>query len=331
MLAFDTHEYDRAAFTAANGAGRHQLTFLEPRLDLRTAPLAKGYEAVVAFVNDRLDAPALEALGQGGVRLVVLRCAGHNNLDLVAAERLGIQAASVPSYTPNAVAEHVFALLLSMMRHIPRANARVRDGNFSVEGLVGFSLHGRVFGIVGLGQIGNAVAAIARGFGCRVIAHDPLVSVSELVEMVPLETLLATSDVVSLHAPLVPATFHLLDAANLARLRPNAILVNTSRGALIDTAALIDGLRAGRIGGVCLDVYEQEAGVFYSDLSNEILTDDMLARLLTFRNVLITSHMGFLTREALLEIAATTLDSLSEFEAGHGLSHGLTTRALTRH
>ena len=255
---------------------------------------------------------------------MALRCAGHNNLDLAAAAALGIQAVSVPSYTPNAVAEHVFALLLSMIRHIPRANARVRDGNFSVEGLVGTALHGRTFGIIGLGQIGRAVAAIAQGFGCRVLAFDPAPDPLAGVEIVPLDTVLTASDIVSLHAPLTPQTRHMIDAASLTRLRPGAILVNTSRGALVDTTALIDRLRTGQLGGVCLDVYEEEAGVFYQDLSNEILADDALARLLTFPNVLITSHMGFLTREALREIADTTIASLTEFEAGQPLRHALT-------
>ena len=276
------------------------------------------------FVNDGLDAAVLRIMAGLGVRLVALRCAGHNNLDLATAATLGIQAVSVPSYTPNAVAEHVFALLLSMVRHIPRANARVRDGNFSIEGLVGFSLHGRTFGVVGLGQIGRAVAAIARGFGCQVLAFDPAPESFAGVELVPLDTLLAESDIISLHAPLTRQTRHMIDAASLARLQPGAILVNTSRGALIDTPALIDRLRTGGLGGVCLDVYEEEAGIFYQDLSNEIIADDALARLLTFPNVLITSHMGFLTREALREIADTTIASLTAFEAGQPLTHALT-------
>lgn len=323
VLVTDTHEYERVALDAANAGGRHSLTFVAPRLDATTAVLAKGHEAVVPFVNDALDAAVLRTLAEAGVRLVALRCAGHNNLDLAAATRLGIEVASVPSYTPNAVAEHVFALLLSMVRHIPRANARVRDGNFSVEGLVGFGLHGRTFGIVGLGQIGRAVAVIARGFGCRVLAYDPAAP-ADATERVELDALLQASDVVSLHAPLTPATRHMIGAASLARLRPGAILVNTSRGALVDTAALIDRLRTGQLGVVCLDVYEEEAGVFYQDLSNEILADDALARLLTFPNVLITSHMGFLTREALREIADTTIASLTQFEAGQPLRHALT-------
>ena len=322
VLVTGTHEYDRVALNAANADGRHTLTFIAPRLDATTAVLAHGYDAVVPFVNDGLDAAVLRILADGGVRLVALRCAGSNNLDLGAAVALGLQAVSVPSYTPNAVAEHVFALLLSMIRHIPRANARVRDGNFSVEGLVGFGLYGRIFGIVGLGQIGRAVAAIARGFGCRVLACDPVAAPCE-IERVDLDTLLADCDIVSLHAPLTPQTRHMIDAASLARMRPGAILVNTSRGALIDTAALIDRLRTGRLGGVCLDVYEEEAGVFYHDLSNAILADDALARLLTFPNVLITSHMGFLTREALREIADTTIASLTAFEAGQPLRHRL--------
>lgn len=322
VLVSDTHEYDRAALSAANREAGHELTFMAPRLDATTAMLARGHDAVVPFVNDVLDRGVLEILAAEGVRLVALRCAGHNNLDLAAAARLSIQAVSVPSYTPDAVAEHVFALLLSMIRHIPRANTRVRDGNFSVEGLVGFGLHGRTFGIVGLGRIGRAVAVIARGFGCRVLAYDPLAPQDD-IERVGLDALMSGSDVVSLHAPLTPQTRHMIDGAALAKLRPGAILVNTSRGALIDTAALIDRLRSGQPGGVCLDVYEEEAGIFYRDLSNEVLGDDALARLLTFPNVLITSHMGFLTREALREIADTTVANLTAFAAGQPLRHAL--------
>jgi D-lactate dehydrogenase len=220
------------------------------------------------------------------------------------------------------VAEYVFALLLSIVRHTPRAHDRVRDGNFSVEGLVGFNLHGKTFGVIGVGQIGRAVAAIAHGMGCRLIGFDLAPPQTDLpITYMGLEDALAASDVISLHAPLTPATWHMIDARRIALMRRHAVLINTSRGGLIDTAALVDALREGHLGGVGLDVYEEEASVFYRDLSNEILSDDVLARLLTFRNVLVTSHMGFLTREALEEIAAAVLASLSDFEAGRPLAH----------
>jgi len=324
-VVFDTHNYDRAVLHAANEGLGHTLTFLEPRLDRVTAKLAEGHEAVIVFVNDHLDAGALAVLAGVGVRLIALRCAGHNNLDLAAAHRLGLRAVNVPSYTPHAVAEHVFALLLSIVRHIPRAHERVRDGNFSVEGLVGFNLHGKSFGIVGLGQIGRAVAAIAHRFGCRLLAYEPAPQPTDLpIRFMDLESLLAASDIVSLHAPLTVETHHLIDGPRLSLLQPGAVLINTSRGGLIDTAALVAALKAGRLGGVGLDVYEEEEAVFYRDLSDQILDDDLLARLLTFRNVLVTSHMGFLTREALTEIAGTTLTSLSDFHAGRPLTHEIT-------
>lgn len=316
-IIFDSHDYDEAALVGANVAFGHELSFLRSGLDETTAPLARGFEAVIPFVNDRLDAPVLTRLADGGVRLIALRCAGYNNLDREAARRLGVKCAHVPSYAPYGVAEHVFALLLSLVRNVPRARERVRDGNFSIEGLVGFNLHGKTFGLIGLGQIGHAVAAIAHGMGCRLIAFDPARPKIDLpVAFLELDELLAASDVVSLHAPLTPKTHHMIDAARLARLRPGAVLINTSRGGLVETAALIDALKERRLGGVGLDVYEEEAGVFYHDLSNDVLDDDCLARLLTFRNVLITSHMGFLTREALDEIAVATLESLADFAAG---------------
>lgn len=314
---FDTHDYDRLALQQANATLRHTLTFLTARLDERTAKLAEGHEAVLAFVNDQLDAETLRILAESGVRLIALRCAGHNNLDLAAARRLGLRAVSVPSYAPYAVAEHVFALLLSIVRHTPRAYERVRDGNFSIEGLVGFNLHGKTFGIIGLGQIGHAVAAIAHGMGCLLLAYDPARQPSPLpITFAELEQVLTASHIVSLHAPLTPQTHHMIDTRRLGLMRPGAVLINTSRGGLVDTAALIARLKDGHLGGVGLDVYEEEASVFYRDLSDEILSDDLLARLLTFRNVLVTSHMGFLTREALQEIATTTLVNLSDFEAG---------------
>ncbi len=324
-VVFDTHDFDRRALEQANKGAGHDLTFLALRLDERTARLAQDHDAVVAFVNDHLDGATLRVLAEGGVRLVALRCAGYNNLDVTAARRFGLRVVNVPSYTPHAVAEHVFALILSIVRHIPRAYERVRDGNFSVDGLVGFNLHGKNFGIIGLGQIGRTVAGIAHGMGCRLVAYDPAAQSSDLpVEFLELDQVLAASDIVSLHAPLTPKTHHMIDARRLALMRPGAVLINTSRGGLVDTAALVACLKEGRLGGVGLDVYEEEESIFYRDLSGEILNDDQLARLLTFRNVIVTSHMGFLTQEALQEIADTTLTSLSDFAAGRPLAHEIT-------
>ena len=325
VALFDAHRFDREAFQRANVDGAHAVTFVEPRLTHATAPLAAGFPAVCAFVNDRLDDAALAILAAGGVRLIALRCAGVNQVDLAAAARLGLRVVRVPAYSPYAVAEHAVALLLTLVRKLHRAHARVREGNFSLEGLVGFDLHGKTVGLIGLGQIGAVAARIFRGFGCRVLVTElapDAALVAELgLEVVPLAALFGQSDVVSLHVPLTPATRHLIDASALAQCKPGVIIVNTGRGALIDSRALIDGLKDGRLGGAALDVYEEEAGVFFEDLSDQVLQDDVLARLLTFSNVVITSHQGFLTREALDAIARTTLDSLTAFERDLPLVH----------
>ena len=323
-ILYDVHSYERAVFDRANGARTHQLTYVSGPLDPTTARLAEGHPAVIPSLSDVVDAPILETLAKLGVRLIVLRSAGYNNLDLTASARLGIKAVYVPAYTPHSVAEHVFALTLALLRHVPRAVARTRDANFDVEGLVGTLLAGRTFGIVGLGKIGRVVAEIAKGFGCSVIAYDPQANPQEApCSLLPLDDLLRQSHVVSLHAPLTTETRHLIDAERLARLASDAILINTSRGPLVDTTALIDALKRGHLGGVGLDVYEREAGVFYADLSEQGLTDDVLARLLSFPRVIVTSHVGYLTWEALGEIAATTLANLTEFEHGSKLTHEL--------
>jgi D-lactate dehydrogenase len=323
-IVFNAHAYERIVFDRANSDRTHQLTYVTAPLDPITAHLAEGHEAVIPIPSDIVDAAMLRVLGKLGVRLIALRSAGYDNVDVAAATRLGIKAVYVPAYTPHAVAEHVFALTLALLRHIPRATARARDGNFGVEGLVGTQLHGRTFGIVGLGKIGQVVAGIAHGFGCKVIACDTYTAPQQApCALLPLDDLLRASDVVSLHAPLTAETRHLMNAERLARLPPDAILINTSRGGLVDTAALIDALKHGHLGGVGLDVYEREAGVFLADLSEQGLTDDVLARLLTFPRVIVTSHMGYLTWEALGEIAETTLASLTEFEHASPLTYEL--------
>lgn len=332
IAIFGTKPYDRQFLTAANAGHGHDLLFLEPRLDATTAALADGFPAICAFVNDRLDMSVLEQLAQGGTRLVALRCAGFNNVDLRAAERLDIAVTRVPAYSPHAVAEFTVALLLALDRRIHRAWARVRENNFALDGLIGRNLNGRTAGVIGTGRIGALVARTLRlGFGCRVLAAD-VVADPELVaigvEYLPPATVIEQADILTLHCPLTPETHHIVDKAAIARARPGLIVVNTSRGALIDTPALIEGLKSGRIGGVALDVYEQEADLFFEDLSNEIVQDDVFQRLLTFPNVLVTGHQAFLTEEALQAIAATTLENVSAFAAGTLLMNAVNTAML---
>lgn len=325
LAVFDTHRYDREALEGANAHFGHSLVFFEPRLTPQTAQLAQGFEAVCSFVNDKVNAQVLEVLRQGGVRLIALRSAGYNHVDLVAAERLGLKVVRVPEYSPYAVAEHAVALVLALNRRIHQAYARVRDWNFSLEGLVGFDLHGKTVGLVGTGRIGRTAARIFRGFGCRVLCFDAVPDKGleqELgVRYVPLETLYAEADILSLHVPLTPETHHLVNAESLAKMKRGVMLINTGRGALIDSRALLEALKSGHVGQAGLDVYEEEEGIFFEDLSFKVLKDDVLARLLTFHNVIVTSHQGFLTREALSNIAETTLASVRAFERGEPLVH----------
>lgn len=316
--------YERESFEAANARHGFTLDFHETRLSTATAALLAGADAACVFVNDELSRPVLEALAAGGTRLLLLRSAGYNHVDLRAARELGIAVGYVPAYSPHAVAEHAFALLLTLDRKTHRAYARVRESNFSLDGLVGFDLHGRTAGVIGTGRIGTVFATIARGFGMRVLAVDPASrAAAQVAEYVPLETLLAQADVVSLHCPLTPQTLHLIDAAALARMKPGAVLLNTGRGALVDTSALIDALKARRLRAVGLDVYEEEAAVFFRDLSEQGVDDDQLARLLTFPNVLVTSHQGFLTEEALAAIASTTLENAARWARDGAVAHAV--------
>jgi D-lactate dehydrogenase len=316
IAVFSSKQYDRASLDHANG-GRHQLRYLEPHLDPATAPLARGHDTVCVFVNDKLDAVVLDALKEHGVRLIALRCAGFNNVDIGAAQRLGIAVVRVPAYSPHAVAEHTIALILALNRKLHRAYNRVREGNFALEGLLGFDLNGRTAGVIGTGKIGAVAARILRGFGCEVLAFDPWPDEecrSLGVDYVALDDLLARSDIVTLHCPLTPENHHLINAAALAQMKPGVMLINTSRGGLLDTRAVIDALKSGKLGHVGLDVYEEEGEMFFEDLSSTILRDDIFTRLLTFPNVIITGHQGFFTREALANIAATTIANISEFE-----------------
>ncbi|WP_439596521.1 2-hydroxyacid dehydrogenase [Falsiroseomonas sp.] len=333
VVVFSTKPYDRQFLDAANAAAGspHQLRYLEARLAPETAALAQGAEAVCAFVNDQASAAVLEDFARRGIRLLALRSAGFNNVDLAAAQRLGITVARVPAYSPESVAEHTVAMMLALNRHIHRAYHRVREGNFALDGLLGFDMHGRTAGIVGTGRIGLAVARILAGFGCRLLAHDPYPSEEGRalgLEFVTVEDLLARSDIVTLHCPLTPATHHLIDAAAIARMRPGAMLINTSRGAIVDTRAAIAGLKSGAIGLLGLDVYEEEGDLFFEDLSGQMLQDDVFARLLTFPNVLVTAHQAFFTTEALSAIAATTLGNITAFaETGRAL-HAVSTEKL---
>jgi D-lactate dehydrogenase len=313
-VVFDTKPYDREALEKASAGLDIQWRFREVRLSADTTALAQGAQAVCTFVNDHVDRPCLEALASLGVKHIALRCAGFNSVDLPAAKELGFTVTRVPAYSPYAVAEHAVALLLALNRKIPRANNRVHDQNFALNGLVGFDLHGKTAGIFGTGKIGRVTAQILRGFGMRVLASDPF-PMLDWAEKYGIKytdplTLARESEVISLHTPLTPETHHIIRQETLELMKPGTILVNVSRGALIDTKALIAALKCGRLGGVALDVYEEEEGVFFEDLSGTILQDDELARLLTFPNVLITAHQAFLTHEALAEIARVTVENL---------------------
>ena len=323
MLLFDARGYDRAAFSAVTTA--HEVAFQEAKLTATTAPLAHGFEVVCAFVNDHLDADVLERLKSVGVRLLALRSAGFNNVDLVAAQRLELPVVRVPAYSPEAVAEMAVTLVLALNRKVHRAYARVRELNFSLEGLVGFNLAGKTVGLMGTGRIGAVAARIFSGFGCDVLAYDPVVNdrVAALprVRYVGLDELYAQSHVLSLHLPLTQGTHHLIDAKSLGQMRRGVMLINTGRGGLIDSRALVDGLKSGQVGAAGLDVYEEEEGLFFDDHSGDVLQDDVMARLLTFPNVLITSHQAFLTEEALANIASITLASVDALAQGKPLTN----------
>lgn len=321
---FDTHHFERNIFQKENEKYKHEITFFETRLTEQTANLALGYPCVCAFVNDRLNKKVLQTVSAGGTQLIALRSAGFNHVDLASVRDLGLRVVRVPEYSPHAVAEHAITLILSLNRKIHRAYSRVRDGNFSLDGLVGFDLYKKTVGIVGTGRIGSVLAKILTGFGCRVLAYDLNQNPAILemgVEYVSFEELLKNSDIISLHIPLTPETHHFINAKALALTKPKVMLINTGRGALIDTRALIQFLKSGHVGYAGLDVYEEEEGIFFENLSEQILQDDQLARLLTFPNVVLTSHQAFLTEEALGNIAQTTLQNITEFENKNYLSN----------
>lgn len=328
---FSSKPYDEESFQQANHA-RHEIVFLEPRLTAETAALADGFDAVCAFVNDDLGAPVLKGLAKRGVRLAALRSAGFNHVDLATARRLDLSVVRVPGYSPHGVAEHAVALILALNRKIHRAYNRVRENNFALNGLLGFDVNGRTVGVVGTGQIGTEFAKIMVGFGCHVVATDPYPNGTcrDLgVDYVELPELLERSEIVALHCPLTPETYHLIDSSALDQMHHGVMLINTSRGALIDTAAVIEGLKDGRIGNLGLDVYEEEADLFFEDLSDRVVHDDVFSRLLTFPNVLVTGHQAFFTREAITNIAETTIANISAFERGDEILHLVTDATAT--
>jgi D-lactate dehydrogenase len=324
IAVFSAERYDREFLNAANVVEGHELKYFQVALDLDSASLAAGHDAVCIFVNDTADAAVLDALQRGGTRMVALRCTGFNNVDLAAAERLGIKVVRVVNYSPYSVAEHAVALLLAINRKIHRAYDRTRNSNFALDGLMGFDLHGKTVAVVGTGKIGRVFTRIMLGFGCDVIGYDVIPS-PEFEALgaryaAPGE-IGAKADIISLHCPLTPETYHIINAETLARGKPGALLVNTSRGGLVDTEAAIAALKNGQLGGLALDVYEQEAGLFFRDMSSTVIADDVLQRLLSFPNVIVTGHQAFFTREAITTISETTLHSVTEFATGKPLSN----------
>lgn len=318
-LLYSSQTYDRDSFLSAQLPAAIELHFQPARLTLDTVALADHYPVVCAFINDDLSAPILERLAAGGTRLIALRSAGFNHVDLPAAQRLGLSVVRVPTYSPHAVAEHAVALILSLNRHLHRAYNRTRDGDFTLHGMTGFDLVGKTVGVVGTGQIGATFARIMAGFGCQLLAYDPYPNpqVEALgARYLPLDQLLEQAQIVSLHCPLNEHTRHLINIDSLYRMQRGAMLINTGRGALVDTPALIEALKSGQLGYLGLDVYEEEAQLFFEDRSDLPLQDDVLARLLTFPNVVVTAHQAFLTREALGAIAQTTLDNITQWAAG---------------
>lgn len=327
---FDTKPYDKPGFDHFGQASDLSFRYYETRLYPDTATLARGYDGVCAFVNDGLDKAVLEALHAEGIRVVALRCAGFNQVDLTAAERLGITILRVPAYSPYAVAEHAMAMLLTLIRRIHKAYLRTRDFNFSLNGLTGFDLHGKTVGIIGMGRIGRVFADICHGFGMQIVAYDPLPCDRPDIPFLPLDELFRVSDVISLHCPLTEETYHLIGRDSVNRMKVGVFLVNTSRGALIDAEELLEGIKSRRIGGACLDVYEEESEWFFRDHSGHIMDDDTLARLISMPNVIVTSHQAFLTREALSNIAETTVQNLSDFFAGRPCPNAVTQKFQTK-
>ncbi|MDP4264102.1 MAG: 2-hydroxyacid dehydrogenase [Bacteroidota bacterium] len=319
VAVFSTKSYDKEYFDRFNTGQRQHLTYFEAALNADTVTLAKGYDCVCLFVNDKGDKETIERLSASGIKLIALRSAGFNNIDLEAAAGNHIKVVRVPAYSPEAVAEHAVALILTLNRKTHKAYNRIRESNFSLEKLVGFNLHGKTVGVIGTGKIGQAFCRIMLGFGCKVIAYDKFPS-EEMkkagVDYRALDDVWQQSDIISLHCPLLPETYHLVDKKAFSKMKKGVMLINSSRGAVINTLDAIDALKDEQLGYLGIDVYEQEEKLFFKDLSELIVPDDMIARLISFPNVLITSHQGFFTREALEQIATVTLKNISDFEKG---------------
>ncbi len=321
---FSAKTYEKPFFEEANRPFQYTLSYLEMPLNRHTANLAKGASVVCLFVNDKADAEVIQILAREGVKLIAMRCAGYNNVDMKACVQAGIRVVRVPAYSPYSVAEHTIALILTLNRKTHRAYNRVKEGNFSLDGLMGFDLHGKTVGLIGLGKIGRVTAQILKGFGCRVIGYD-LAEDAEAkrigVAYVPLAELLKISDIISLHCPLTPETRHIINGDTISQMKKGVMIINTGRGALMDAKAAIRGLKTERIGYLGLDVYEEEADLFFEDLSDKVIKDDVFMRLLTFPNVLITGHQAFFTQNALHNIAETTLQNIHEFEQQQPLTN----------
>lgn len=316
---FSAKPYDRHYFDRYAAEYGQEISYFENRLDPRSAALAQGHESVCAFVNDQLDREVLKRLAELGIKLIALRSAGYNHVDTEAAQEFGLSVVRVPAYSPHAVAEHAVALILTLNRKIHKAYNRVREGNFALDRLEGFDLYKKTVGVIGTGKIGQVFSTIMQGFGCRVLAYDPYPNETlqqNKVTYVSIEDLFREADVVSLHCPLTPENHHLINAKSLQQMKDGVMLINTSRGALIDTKAILHALKKRKVGYLGIDVYEQETDFFFQDLSEEIITDDTLMRLISFPNVLITSHQGFFTEEALTEIARITLANLADYQRG---------------
>ena len=323
VAVFGTKSYDRQFLEAAAEGTQIEWHFIEPRLTETTAPLAAPFEAICCFVNDEISSDVLQRLSEGKTRMIAMRCAGYNNVDLNIAQELGIRVARVPAYSPYAVAEHAVGLILTLNRKYHKAYNRVREGNFSIEGLLGFDLHGKTVGVIGTGKIGQLFAQIMHGFGCDLLAYDvhPSDELTKLgAKYVSLDDLFARSDIFSLHCPLLPDTKHLINEESISKMKPGVMVINTSRGALIDTKAAIGGLKSGRIGSLGIDVYEEEADLFFENKSETVIQDDVFARLVTFPNVLVTGHQAFFTENALTAIADVTVENLQQFAAGEELT-----------
>lgn len=319
IALFSAKAYDRDHFELANQEFGYQLDYFDVRLDSKTSRLAHGYPIVCGFVNDDLSRPVLTDLAANGTKVLAMRCAGYNNVDLVAAKELGLRVVRVPAYSPEAVAEHAVGLMMTLNRRIHKAYQRTRDANFALDGLVGFNMHGRTAGIIGTGKIGIATLRILRGFGMRLLVSDPYQNQAAIelgAEYVDIDTLLRSSDVISLHCPLFKENYHLLNAEAFAKMKKGVMIINTSRGGLLDSTAAIEALKQGKIGALGLDVYEEEQELFFEDKSNEVITDDIFRRLSACHNVLFTGHQAFLTKEALLAIASTTLNNAKAFAEG---------------